>query len=176
MSGKIKKREMLLFFFSRQHHDIYNFIILFCPHSRPLPLSFFTLLPFSFFFAFILCLPHLSIILFSTLEFFFASKWVLTAENLLIEKKILLEIKSQMIEKKRTLFHHGLTTTPGRPDLSCSAQDPMNNATAGTSFMERARSPISDLTGTEHGGSEPRKPEDKAPTMRELATPKSVMR
>ena len=108
--------------------------------------------------------------------FFFASKWVLTAENLLIEKKGLLEIKSQMIEKKRTLFHHGLTTTPSRPDLSCSARDPMNNATAGTSFLERARPPISDLTGTEHGGSEPRKPEDKAPTMREPATPKSVMR
>ena len=128
MSGKIKKEKCFFSFFLDNiiiYIQLHYFI---CPHSRPLPLSFFTLLPSFFFCLYIVSPPpfHYSIQHFRGF-FFFASKWVLTAENLLIENKRLLEIKIQMIEKKRTLlFHHGLTTTPSRP-------------------------PISDLTGTEHG-------------------------
>ena len=64
---------------------------------------------------------------------------------------------------------HGQGLPAGRqpqaePDLSSSEKTPLNKAN-GTSFRGRARSPISDLTGTEHGGSDPRKTEDKAPAM-----------
>ena len=138
MSGKIKKEKCFFSFFPDNIIIYTTSLFYFAPiqghylfHSLPYYLSPF-FLP-------LYCVSPTFPLFYSALQsYFFASKWVLTAKNLLIKKKRLLEIKSQMIEKKRTLFHHGLTTTPGRSDLSCSARDPMNNATTGTSFLERA--------------------------------------
>ena len=74
MSGKIKKEKCFFSFFPDNIMIYTTSLFYFAPiqghylfHSLPYYLS-------PFFFAFILCLPHLSIILFSTLEFFFRFK------------------------------------------------------------------------------------------------------